>query len=499
MLQTWRTGGSGGGYVFDASVQAEIENRIWGSQPVLPAGVSPFFYFALLARASGVVFARLSSPDANHVPLAPFRRRVVQPPPPTRESLLAQMASVLAHRLRSQLQNPNDVALRRQIDVLRQLQMIVETSDVGPDDLIAIDKQLREISKPASPLPHAVPPSGYPPTGPAGDRTYGNGHFSYPATSGGFSPAPTTSLSDRSPLPVSVAPPVTNIFPPTPSHPPPSSVLPPPAAVQPATVSAPSVIAGIDLNMLNSLSNLISTGSPHVPDRGGAAIGTIDITTGTSSGANTPQHRALSVDSDDLYGTPEASAGVACEPVKDRGASEENDAVPEPDAYERLILGLNVRLETLNLKACVLLPLLLLLIAVHLRAFTRPISPLPRISPIISTLFPRQCFQCSVRASDDSKGKARLDAHIDWHYRSNNRARNAEGGRGNSRAWFVDAKVRVICHFLHIFRLFNLYICRPPNRTGSTTIPRRRTPTALMIPSRARLLTAPKQARLPEG
>ncbi|KAL7412047.1 hypothetical protein BDY24DRAFT_394438 [Mrakia frigida] len=95
---------------------------------------------------------------------------------------------------------------------------------------------------------------------------------------------------------------------------------------------------------------------------------------------------------------------------------EKVEDVEEPDDYERLILGLNVKLEKLDLKA-----------------------PLPRISTIIATLLPSQCRQCSVRAPASAKGRARLDTHMDWHYRHNKRARDSEG-RGNSRAWFVDAK-----------------------------------------------------------
>lgn len=74
-------------------------------------------------------------------------------------------------------------------------------------------------------------------------------------------------------------------------------------------------------------------------------------------------------------------------------------------------------------------------------------SPLPRISTIIATLLPSQCRQCSVRAPSSTKGRARLDTHMDWHYRHNKRARDSEG-RGNSRAWFVDAKVGCVSFLL---------------------------------------------------
>lgn len=70
------------------------------------------------------------------------------------------------------------------------------------------------------------------------------------------------------------------------------------------------------------------------------------------------------------------------------------------------------------------------------------VSPLPRVSLILSSLLPNQCLQCGLRAPASRKGKERLDTHLDWHFRLNKRTRESEG-RGNSRAWFVDVKVRL--------------------------------------------------------
>ncbi|CAG8669655.1 6757_t:CDS:10 [Rhizophagus irregularis] len=55
---------------------------------------------------------------------------------------------------------------------------------------------------------------------------------------------------------------------------------------------------------------------------------------------------------------------------------------------------------------------------------------------VIYDALPRQCKQCGFRYSGDDEGKAKMDAHLDWHFRQNRRMKE-KSKKAQSRSWFV--------------------------------------------------------------
>ncbi|RIA98454.1 hypothetical protein C1645_749917 [Glomus cerebriforme] len=55
---------------------------------------------------------------------------------------------------------------------------------------------------------------------------------------------------------------------------------------------------------------------------------------------------------------------------------------------------------------------------------------------VIYDALPRQCKQCGFRYPGDEEGKAKMDAHLDWHFRQNRRMKE-KSKKAQSRSWFV--------------------------------------------------------------
>ncbi|RHZ79810.1 hypothetical protein Glove_140g94 [Diversispora epigaea] len=55
---------------------------------------------------------------------------------------------------------------------------------------------------------------------------------------------------------------------------------------------------------------------------------------------------------------------------------------------------------------------------------------------ILYDAFPLQCKQCGFRYSRDEVGKAKMDSHLDWHFRQNRRMKE-RAKKTQSRCWFV--------------------------------------------------------------
>jgi pre-mRNA cleavage complex 2 protein Pcf11 len=51
-----------------------------------------------------------------------------------------------------------------------------------------------------------------------------------------------------------------------------------------------------------------------------------------------------------------------------------------------------------------------------------------------------QCSQCGRRFPPDDEGKKKKTAHMDWHFKVNQRIAETEK-RGQHRSWFVDEQV----------------------------------------------------------
>lgn len=66
---------------------------------------------------------------------------------------------------------------------------------------------------------------------------------------------------------------------------------------------------------------------------------------------------------------------------------------------------------------------------------------------VIYDALPRQCKQCGFRYSGDDEGKAKMDAHLDWHFRQNRRMKE-KSKKAQSRSWFVSDEVSFLIHII---------------------------------------------------
>ncbi|KAJ2487823.1 mRNA 3' end processing factor [Coemansia sp. RSA 2050] len=55
--------------------------------------------------------------------------------------------------------------------------------------------------------------------------------------------------------------------------------------------------------------------------------------------------------------------------------------------------------------------------------------------------YPRQCSQCGWRAQDSEEGKARMNEHLDWHFRRNLRTQSEQVRKAPMRGWYVEQGV----------------------------------------------------------
>lgn len=197
--------------------------------------------------------------------------------------------------------------------------------------------------------------------------------------------------------------------PPAPSAPPPQIAAPTlapfgPAVLQgrsplPSAIPTPPqapAIPGMDIgNILNSLNKLKSTGfigSPRI-------------------------------------GTPESiSNDLPSIEVAKPSASQQNGL----EAYEELILGLNVQLTLADLNKWVEV--------VRGDRSTGLMQTRSQQSLPYAHL-PKRCAICAFRFPEGKDGAAALADHMDWHYRRNNQ-QNSNAGRGGYRRWLPKADVR---------------------------------------------------------
>jgi len=102
---------------------------------------------------------------------------------------------------------------------------------------------------------------------------------------------------------------------------------------------------------------------------------------------------------------------------------------PEPksalDAYEDLIINMNVKLTITDINVYVLY------IMTDLSLTNRP-RTLPNAQ------LPERCRTCGIRMSHDDE---KMRAHMDWHFRRNRKDREGQG-RGAHRKWLPKAEVR---------------------------------------------------------
>ena len=59
---------------------------------------------------------------------------------------------------------------------------------------------------------------------------------------------------------------------------------------------------------------------------------------------------------------------------------------------------------------------------------------------ILYDAYPSQCKQCGFRYAKTEEGKAKMDAHLDRHFRQNRRMKE-KAKKAQTRAWFVSKEV----------------------------------------------------------
>lgn len=80
------------------------------------------------------------------------------------------------------------------------------------------------------------------------------------------------------------------------------------------------------------------------------------------------------------------------------------------EAYEEMILNLDLRLENLDLN---------------------------RMSALPTAHLPQRCKQCGIRFPE---GESKMQAHLDWHFRRNKQKTETDRGRGAHRRWLPRAE-----------------------------------------------------------
>ncbi|GJJ07434.1 hypothetical protein Clacol_001636 [Clathrus columnatus] len=121
MLLTWRDGGQHNREVFGVVPQVALERAIWQS-----------------GGGSVNIMSRSSPPKTNDMI--------------TKAQVLADLEVTLAQQQRKLHFNPYDTVPSQHVEVLKQLRTLVQTTHVKQHELVAIDKQLRQMS-----VPHDLP------------------------------------------------------------------------------------------------------------------------------------------------------------------------------------------------------------------------------------------------------------------------------------------------------------------------------------------------------
>ncbi|KAF8592392.1 hypothetical protein K439DRAFT_1503404 [Ramaria rubella] len=339
MLLTWRDGGQHGREVFGVVPQVALERAIW--QSIRPSSVS---------RSNPIQISKAQ--------------------------VLADLEVTLAQQQRNLQANPYDSAASQHVEVLQQLRTVVQTTHVKQQELVAIDKQLRQMSQEAPTAgPSEVSPSTYSLTAPASSQpTYAppaQTMFSSPSIPPSQYPCATVDYPIQDAYSYSQARP--------PQVPNPSSLFP---STQPSATPTPVSLApvgGPSTNIADLFNSLLKAG--------------IVYGTGTPSGAG-----------------PSATAPIALEDVRPMNLEREADK-----EYERSIMSLSISLTTSDMA-----------------------KQRSGIVPFLYERMPLQCKQCAIRYPEGQVGKKQMEDHLDMHFRQNRKASQSVG-RGHSRSWFVGA------------------------------------------------------------
>ncbi|KAF9996900.1 hypothetical protein BGZ79_009345 [Entomortierella chlamydospora] len=347
--------------------------------------------------------------------------------------LLQDIQLLMLQKQQAIILNPNDQASVKQVDILQQLETIVKTTQLTPENANMIRQQLAQLWTPA-PVPPVVP--GYPQANlpqslsmvsspmppnimvPPPQHTRppippSNAH--QPATTSPFAGIPPTLFPPHQPphgpvpnsqgaivgsLPTSI-PIIPGSSPlsgtgaismplsmPMPPPPPAASPVPPPAA--PAAPPAPTASAPVDL-----FASLLQSGL-----LGPNGTLTNQLLQNTANIGRAPQSPLL----------PTAAVASVTPPMP---PSNLNDRVGQSEQDQGVMsIGL-IELTGQDIQR------------------RRPAA----IQVMYGTP-PLQCNQCGYRCPKSADAQKKMDAHLDWHFRQNRRMKD-KAKKSHSRSWLV--------------------------------------------------------------
>jgi len=262
---------------------------------------------------------------------------------------------------------------------------VVRTTAVKHHELVAIDKQLRQMH-PQPPVPSLSPQHVYPPPPSVYDT------HSQPSIRPANIPAPILApvVEYRTPNPPQYPVTATNAIPP-------ASIL---SFLQPGATAGPSAppLGTSSADIANLFNSLVQAG----------------IVSGTPVNTSNTPPAAVGSKSPD-------STGVRKK---------------EQMEYESNITSMSISLTTSDISRYVWSPLVLAVPIPY--ALTRQQRG---IIPFLYQQMPLQCKQCAIRFPDGPTGKKNMEDHLDMHFRQNRKA-SENIGRGHNRSWFIGLKVR---------------------------------------------------------
>ncbi|CAG8514370.1 1235_t:CDS:10 [Ambispora gerdemannii] len=106
---------------------------------------------------------------------------------------------------------------------------------------------------------------------------------------------------------------------------------------------------------------------------------------------------------------------------------------------------------------------------------------------ILYDAFPLQCKQCGFRYAKTGEGKAKMDAHLDWHFRQNRRMKD-KAKTAQSRNWFVieedwvysrESEINTIIHSAAYFE-------PAPSSSVSSSTPKKSAPVTQQQPQQSK-------------
>ncbi|KAL2753702.1 hypothetical protein ACRALDRAFT_1082814 [Sodiomyces alcalophilus JCM 7366] len=303
-------------------------------------------------------------------------------------------------------QNPNDQGVHQRLKGLLDLQTLLQTHNVPPDQLVLVKNQVADLAVKLRPYSADKLP------GHAGAAAAAAPHVPYqapPAVSSAASVVPPQhgsvtldSLFGKGALASLVT--RQSVTPQVPTPPPPATQQPPPAAAGAIPIRSPqpqpqASAAGPTPDPMALLAGLRKAGL-------------------LPGGSATPTPPAV---------TPVVGAAAPPPPLPGIGAPPPGLL---PPGLAQLLAPLNAAASAISLPAR-------LMDSIQLDAASLKQEYRPHLVPTLFEALGPQCTQCGRRFTKDEAGRKKKTAHMDWHFQVHQRLAEAER-RGQHRSWYVD-------------------------------------------------------------